>query len=99
MFQMDGDVSVGSDAFARIAPAVPIISNVFVNDTIFEVLTASTGGRLHFSAYDKYINGLEKYVPLYMLFVITFLSVIKLNRYIHCLFFSYIIIYCLCIPR
>ncbi|KAG9157693.1 hypothetical protein Leryth_022906 [Lithospermum erythrorhizon] len=62
LLNMDGDVSVGSDAFARIAPAVPIISNVFVNDTIFEVLTASTGGRLHFSAYDKYINGLENAV-------------------------------------
>lgn len=58
---MDEDVSVGIEAFSRIAPAVPIIANVIVSDYIFEVLAASTSGRLHFLVFDKYLSGLERY--------------------------------------
>lgn len=58
---MDEDATVGLEAFSRIAPAVPIIANVIVSDNLFEVLTASTGGRLYFSVYEKYLNGLERY--------------------------------------
>ncbi|CAI9787223.1 unnamed protein product [Fraxinus pennsylvanica] len=57
---MDEDVSVGIEAFSRIAPAVPVIANVIVSDNVFEVLAASTSGRLHFSVYDKYLSGLER---------------------------------------
>ncbi|CAI9754570.1 unnamed protein product [Fraxinus pennsylvanica] len=57
---MDEDVTVGIEAFSRIAPAVPVIANVIVSDNIFEVLAASTSGRLHFSVYDKYLSGLER---------------------------------------
>ncbi|OWM83014.1 hypothetical protein CDL15_Pgr005414 [Punica granatum] len=57
---MDEDVSVGVEAFSRVAPAVPLIANVVVSENLFEVLTASTGGRLHFFVYDKYITGLER---------------------------------------
>ncbi|XP_059661653.1 uncharacterized protein LOC132307805 [Cornus florida] len=57
---MDEDVSVGVEAFSRIAPAVPIIANVIISDNLFEVLAASTGGRLQFSIYEKYLSGLER---------------------------------------
>lgn len=62
MLQMDEDVTVGVEAFSRIAPAVPIISNVIISDNLFEVLTASTDGRLQFSVYEKYLTGLERSV-------------------------------------
>lgn len=55
------DVTVGVQAFSRVAPAVPIIANVVISEHLFEVLTTSTGGRLHFFVYDKYLMGLERY--------------------------------------
>ncbi|XP_057480599.1 uncharacterized protein LOC130767673 isoform X2 [Actinidia eriantha] len=60
LLNMDEDVTVGVEAFSRIAPAVPIIANVVIADNLFEVLTASTGGRLQFSVYEKYLSGLER---------------------------------------
>ncbi|PWA96781.1 hypothetical protein CTI12_AA033400 [Artemisia annua] len=57
---IDEDASAGLEAFSRIAPAVPIIANVIVSNYIYEFLTASTGGRLQFSTYDKYLTGLER---------------------------------------
>lgn len=59
--QIDEDPTVGIEAFSRIAPAVPIIANVIVSNYIFEFLTASTGGRLQYSTYEKYLSALEKY--------------------------------------
>ena len=58
--QLDEEISVGIEAFSRIAPAVPIIANVIISENIFEVLTTSTGGRLQFSIYEKYLSGLER---------------------------------------
>ncbi|XP_051115945.1 uncharacterized protein LOC127241082 isoform X2 [Andrographis paniculata] len=57
---VDGDVTVGIEAFSRIAPAIPIVANVIVSGKIFEVLAASTTDRLHFSVYDKYLIRLER---------------------------------------
>ncbi|XP_022735896.1 uncharacterized protein LOC111289266 [Durio zibethinus] len=62
LLNLDDDLSVGVEAFSRIAPAVPIIANVIICENLFEVLTISTGGRLHFSVYDKYLNGLERVI-------------------------------------
>ncbi|XP_039032489.1 uncharacterized protein LOC120167582 [Hibiscus syriacus] len=59
---LDDDLSVGVEAFTRIAPAVPIIANVVICENLFNVLTSSTAGRLHFSVYDKYLSGLERFV-------------------------------------
>ncbi|XP_076912991.1 uncharacterized protein LOC143571459 [Bidens hawaiensis] len=59
---IDEGASVGIEAFSRIAPAVPIIADVIVSDYIFEFLTASTGSRLQFSIFDKYLIGLERAV-------------------------------------
>lgn len=56
----DEDISVGLEAFSRLAPAVPIIANVIISENLFEALTASTGGRLYFSIYDRYLHGLER---------------------------------------
>lgn len=61
MLQMDDDISVSLEAFSRIASAVPIIANVIISHKLFEVLTSASGGRLHFSVYDKYLSGLERY--------------------------------------
>lgn len=55
------DLTVGLEAFSRIASAIPIIANVVVSENIFEVLTLSTGGRLQFFIFDKYLTGLERY--------------------------------------
>ncbi|XP_028786985.1 uncharacterized protein LOC114742925 isoform X2 [Neltuma alba] len=60
LLNVDEDLSVGLEAFCRIAPAVPIIANVVISENIFEVLSASTGGRLKFSVYDKYLSCLER---------------------------------------
>ncbi|XP_021291949.1 uncharacterized protein LOC110422396 isoform X2 [Herrania umbratica] len=62
LINLDDDLSVGVEAFSRIAPAVPIIANVIISENLFNVLTTSTGGRLHFSVYDKYLNGLERVI-------------------------------------
>lgn len=58
----DDDVTIGVEAFSRIAPAVPVVADVVVSDKIFEVLAASTNNRLHFSVYDKYLIRLERAV-------------------------------------
>lgn len=55
------DATVGVEAFSRIASAVPIIANVIVSNNIFNVLTSATDCRLHFSVYEKYLIGMERY--------------------------------------
>ncbi|KAM2601110.1 hypothetical protein TB2_039303 [Malus domestica] len=62
---LDEDLSVGLDAFCRIAPAVPIIANVIISENLFEVLASSSNGRLQLSTYDKYLSGLERYILSY----------------------------------
>ena len=68
LLQIDEDASVGVEAFCRIAPAVPIISNVIVSENLFVVLTSSASSRLQFSVYDKYLSALEKYAPFNIFF-------------------------------
>lgn len=60
VLNVEEDATVGIEAFSRIAPAVPIIANVIISDNLFEVLTTSSSGRLQFSVYEKYLNGLER---------------------------------------
>ncbi|XP_027359440.1 uncharacterized protein LOC113868072 isoform X2 [Abrus precatorius] len=60
LINVDEDVSVSLEAFCRIAPAIPIIANVIISEYLFEVLSSSTGGRLQFPIYDKYLTGLER---------------------------------------
>ncbi|KAL4556077.1 hypothetical protein LXL04_038717 [Taraxacum kok-saghyz] len=58
--KINEDATVGIEAFSRIAPAVPIITNVIISNYIFEFLTASTEGRLQYSTYEKYLTALER---------------------------------------
>ncbi|KAG5233970.1 DUF639 domain-containing protein [Salix suchowensis] len=60
LLNADEDLTVGLEAFSRIAPAVPIIANVIISENLFEVLTVGTDGRLQFSIYEKYLIGLER---------------------------------------
>ncbi|KAL9337606.1 hypothetical protein Peur_069375 [Populus x canadensis] len=60
LLNVDEDLTVGLEAFSRIAPAVPIIANVVISENLFDVLTKATDGRLQFSIYDKYLSGLER---------------------------------------
>lgn len=52
--------TVGPEAFARLAPALPTVADAITVHSQFEALTASTGGRLPFAIYDKYIEKLDK---------------------------------------
>ncbi|KAJ4896560.1 hypothetical protein Rs2_23354 [Raphanus sativus] len=61
LLSVDGDPTVGLEAFSRIAPAVPVIADVIICENLFGVLASSDGGvRLRFSVYDKYLCGLER---------------------------------------
>ncbi|KAL0864619.1 hypothetical protein Bca101_043737 [Brassica carinata] len=62
LLSVDGDPTVGLEAFSRIAPAVPVIADVIICENLFVVLASSSsdGVRLHFSVYDKYLYGLER---------------------------------------
>ncbi|XP_047961349.1 uncharacterized protein LOC125206090 isoform X2 [Salvia hispanica] len=59
-FQVDDKKTVGPEAFARIAPACPVIADVTTVHNLFDVLTSSSGSRLHFLMYDKYLRSLDK---------------------------------------
>ncbi|KAL9268737.1 hypothetical protein AKJ16_DCAP14005 [Drosera capensis] len=60
LLNVSEDASVGLDAFSRITPAVPIIANVVISNNLFEVLSSSTGGRLQYCIYEKYLISLER---------------------------------------
>lgn len=58
--KVDKDSTVGMEAFSRIAPAIPTIADVITCSNLFDVLTTSTGGRLSYVVYDKYLGGLDR---------------------------------------
>ncbi|WOH15693.1 hypothetical protein DCAR_0935236 [Daucus carota subsp. sativus] len=60
--QVDEDKTVGLEAFARIAPACTVIADVITVHNLFDVLTMSSGHKLHFLIYDKYLRSLEKVI-------------------------------------
>ena len=60
--QVDQDSTVGLEAFCRIAPAIPSIADVVTSSNLFDVLTNSTGGRLSFVVYEKYLGGLDRFL-------------------------------------
>lgn len=55
---MDQTVVLG--AFARLAPAIPILADIVTVHPQWEALTNTTGGRLPFQLYDKYLTELDK---------------------------------------
>lgn len=58
--QADDSKNVGLEAFSRIAPACTVIADVITVHNLFDVLTLSSGNKLHFPIYDKYLRSLEK---------------------------------------
>ncbi|KAL7090737.1 hypothetical protein ACP275_12G059600 [Erythranthe tilingii] len=60
--EVDDKKTVGPEAFARIAPACPVIADITTVHNLFDVLTSSSGPRLHFLVYDKYLRSLEKII-------------------------------------
>ncbi|KAI7994542.1 hypothetical protein LOK49_LG11G00030 [Camellia lanceoleosa] len=60
--QVDNKKTVGTEAFARIAPACAVIADIITVHNLFDALTSSSGHRLHFLIYDKYLRTLEKVI-------------------------------------
>ncbi|XP_042508412.1 uncharacterized protein LOC122084325 isoform X3 [Macadamia integrifolia] len=60
--QVDDKKTVGPEAFARIAPACAVVADVITVQNLFDALTSSSGGLLHFLIYDKYLGSLNKVI-------------------------------------
>lgn len=60
--QVDDKKTVGPEAFARIAPACPLVADIITVHNLFDALTSSSGGQLHFLIYDKYLGSLNKVI-------------------------------------
>lgn len=60
--KVEVDSTVSLEAFTRIAPAIPTIVDVVTCSNLFDVLSCSSGGRLPFSVYDKYLSELDRAV-------------------------------------
>ncbi|CAA6655711.1 unnamed protein product [Spirodela intermedia] len=58
--QVDRRRTVGREAFCRIAPACPAIADTITVHNLFDALTSSSAGLLHFLLYDKYLGSLDK---------------------------------------
>ncbi|KAL3690742.1 hypothetical protein R1sor_004393 [Riccia sorocarpa] len=59
---VDLESTVGSEAFARIAPAIPLVADIISVHQQFDALTAGTGGRLPYPIFEKYLSELDKSV-------------------------------------
>ncbi|KAG2662834.1 hypothetical protein I3760_16G000800 [Carya illinoinensis] len=60
--QVDEKKTVGREAFARIAPVCAVVADIITVHNLFDALTSSSGHRLHFLVYDKYIRSLDKII-------------------------------------
>ncbi|XP_044952780.1 uncharacterized protein LOC123402882 isoform X2 [Hordeum vulgare subsp. vulgare] len=58
--KVEVDTTVSLEAFSRIAPAIPTIADVVTSSNLFDVLSSTSGGRLPFPVYDKYLAGLDR---------------------------------------
>ncbi|XP_071728708.1 uncharacterized protein [Rutidosis leptorrhynchoides] len=54
--------SVGEHAFVWLGSLVPLVADFINGKFTFETLTSSTEGRLHFPAYDKFLQEIDKCV-------------------------------------
>ncbi|KAM4121275.1 hypothetical protein ACJW30_03G195600 [Castanea mollissima] len=57
---VDEKKTVGREAFARIAPVCSAVADIITVHNLFDALTSSSGYRLHFLVYEKYIRSLDK---------------------------------------
>lgn len=60
--QVNNEKTVGLEAFARIAPACAVIADVATVQNLFDALTNTSGNRLHFLIYDKYLQSLDRVI-------------------------------------
>lgn len=60
--QVDDKKTVGFEAFSRIAPVCILIADIITVHNLFDALTSSSGRRLHFLVYDKYLRSLDKVI-------------------------------------
>ncbi|XP_028793538.1 uncharacterized protein LOC114749213 [Neltuma alba] len=60
--QVDADKTVGPEAFARITPACVLVADIMSVHNLFDALTSSSGHRLHFLVYDKYLSSIDKVI-------------------------------------
>lgn len=60
--QVDDKKTVGREAFERIAPVCAVVADIITVHNLFDALTSSTGPRLHFIIYDKYLRSLDKVI-------------------------------------
>ncbi|XWS54387.1 hypothetical protein CRYUN_Cryun10bG0085700 [Craigia yunnanensis] len=60
--QVDDKKTVGREAFARIAPVCAAVADIITVHNLFDALTSSSGHRLHFLVYDKYLRSLDKVI-------------------------------------
>lgn len=60
--QIDVETTVGQDAFARLAPVIPLAADTISVYQQFDALTMATGGRLPFPTFEKYLQEMDKYV-------------------------------------
>ncbi|GFY98032.1 ArgH [Actinidia rufa] len=58
--EVDDEPGVGEDAFVWLGTQVPLVCDVVNGRFTFETPTASTGNRLYFPAYDKYLKEIDK---------------------------------------
>ncbi|CAJ1920231.1 unnamed protein product [Sphenostylis stenocarpa] len=57
---VNDEPNVGEDSFVWLGSLVPLVADVANGRFTFETLTASTGHRLHFPAYDKFLKEMDK---------------------------------------
>ncbi|XP_031269863.1 uncharacterized protein LOC116128295 [Pistacia vera] len=60
--QVGDNKTVGPEAFARIAPVCAAVADLITVHNLFEALTSSSGSRLHFLIYEKYLRSLDKVI-------------------------------------
>lgn len=58
--QVNNDPNVGEDTFEWLGSLVPLVADVANGRFTFENLTAATGHRLHFPAYDMFLKEMVK---------------------------------------
>lgn len=58
--KVDVESAVGKQAFVRLGPAISGVADPVTVHSQFDALTASTGGSLPFSVYEKYLGELDK---------------------------------------
>ncbi|CAH9147166.1 unnamed protein product [Cuscuta epithymum] len=60
--EVDDKKTIGAESFARIAPACVVVADIITVGNLFVALTCSSGHRLHFLVYEKYLRSLEKVI-------------------------------------